>query len=171
MLETELVLREMVGLEEQALATIPYSTIRRLTWDHSRSSVKVGHGPAAVTPDSSECDESGGCIEDGDRKGDPDDLFVTIRVENSLELEDELKQRARAEARRARVEGQERMPRPSSIYLGMFAGYTKPKPFQRRRPNLSFTVPEGELPSLQVRVLLAAVVKSIVAYLKVLSIS
>lgn len=163
MLETELVLREMVGLIEENLATIPYSSIRRLTWDHSRSSVKVGHGPVAVPPGLSSDDESDSHVEDGSRSGDPDALFVTIRVENSLQLEDELKQRARAEARRARFLGQEQIPRPSSIYLGVFAGYTKPKPFQRRRPNLSFTVPDGELPSLKVRLLLTTTVEPLAA--------
>jgi hypothetical protein len=33
------------------------------------------------------------------------------------------------------------------MYVGMFAGETKPKPFQRKRPNLS-TLPNGKLPPL-----------------------
>ena len=35
------------------------------------------------------------------------------------------------------------------MYVGIFAGATKPKPFQRKRPNLS-RLPAGKLPSLQV---------------------
>ena len=38
---------------------------------------------------------------------------------------------------------------PSTMYVGIFAGATKPKPFQRKRPNLS-RLPAGKLPSLQV---------------------
>ena len=36
---------------------------------------------------------------------------------------------------------------PSSMYMGMFAGATKPKPFQRKRPNQS-NLPAGKLPTL-----------------------
>lgn len=155
MLETELTLSEAVGLAEQTLATIPYASIRRLTWDHSQSSLKIGFGPAAAL-NSEQRDEAAVSGSTGNKIvrtgdiGDPDAVFVSIRVENSLELEDELKQRARAETRRALASGQTSPQRPASVYLGMFAGVTKPKPFQRKRPNLSFTVPEGELPSLQV---------------------
>eukprot|EP00605_Chrysophyceae_sp_TOSAG23-4_P000698 GSChrysophyteH1.ASY1.ANO1.782.1 assembled CDS len=37
---------------------------------------------------------------------------------------------------------------PFPMYIGMFAGSTKPKPFQRKRPNLS-RLPSGKLPQLQ----------------------
>ena len=33
---------------------------------------------------------------------------------------------------------------PAFHYIGLFAGGTKPKPFQRRRANLSAIVPDGE---------------------------
>ena len=33
---------------------------------------------------------------------------------------------------------------PGFHYIGLFAGGTKPKPFQRRRANLSADVPDGE---------------------------
>lgn len=36
---------------------------------------------------------------------------------------------------------------PYPMYVGMFAGSTKPKPFQRKRPNLS-RLPAGKLPAL-----------------------
>lgn len=80
-------------------------------------------------------------------------VFISVRVENSIDLEDELKQRAKAEAVRARKAGRAAKAGPTSVYLGMFAGFTKPKPFQRKRPNLSFTVPEGKLPMLKVNFL------------------
>ncbi len=38
---------------------------------------------------------------------------------------------------------------PSPMYVGMFAGSHKPKPFQRKRPNLTH-LPAGKLPSLPV---------------------
>lgn len=141
MLATEFVLRETVGLEDQTLIGIPYAGIRRLTWDHSRSGLKVGHGPPMPE------------VEDvpSDATDDPDNVFVTIRVENSLELEEELKERGNEEVRRAAVAGLGRPTLPAAVYLGMFAGYTKPKPFQRKLPNLSATVPPGHLPSLQVK--------------------
>ena len=37
---------------------------------------------------------------------------------------------------------------PPFMYVGMFAGSTKPKPFQRKRPNIS-KIPAGKLPQLQ----------------------
>jgi hypothetical protein len=45
------------------------------------------------------------------------------------------------------------LERPPTTYcyhtdIGLFAGGTKPKPFQRRRANLSSTVPDGHLPAL-----------------------
>lgn len=140
MMETGLVVRETVGVAEQAVASVEYAEIRRLTWDHSQSSVRLGYA-------------SHRDLGDGSTQGetlDPDNVFISLRVLNSIELEDELKQRARAETSRALEAGREIPPNPSSVYLGMFAGYTKPKPFERKRPNLSFAVPEGELPSLQV---------------------
>ncbi len=36
---------------------------------------------------------------------------------------------------------------PSPTYVGMFAGATKPKPFQRKRPNISH-LPSAKLPTL-----------------------
>lgn len=140
MLGNEIVLQETTGLKDQTLTRIPYAAIRRLTWDHSQSSLKVGYAPSI--PEAEADSES--------VVSDPDDVFVTIRVENSLELEEELKQRGMAEIRRTSIAGLGRPALPSAVYLGMFAGVTKPKPFQRKRPNLSLAVPEGQLPSLQV---------------------
>lgn len=141
MMETELVLREIVGVVEKTVASVPYAAIRRLTWDHSQSSLKIGHAPMR----GSDCGSKG-------RERDPDDVYLSIRVENSLELEDELQQRGRAGRNRsAKATAEELATNASeSVYLGMFAGYTKPKPFERKHPNLSYTVAEGELPSLKV---------------------
>ena len=148
MMETELVVKEAVGVSERTVTCIPYAAIRQLTWDHSQSALKVDHTPSAWRVE-------GGCIGDGaDGRGANvgvgGDVFLSFRVENSIDLEDELKRRASAEAERTSAAGQRTPSAPASIYLGMFASSTKPKPFQRKRPNLSFTVPEGELPSLKV---------------------
>ncbi|CAM9137079.1 unnamed protein product [Hapterophycus canaliculatus] len=148
MLEREFLLKEAVGVVEQTVLRIPYSSIRVLTWDHATSSLKVEHLTIAVAEieDSTEAER---VLDDRADSSHQDVVFISVRVENSIDLEDELKQRARAEAVSARRAGQTPQASPTSVYLGMFAGFTKPKPFQRKRPNLSFTVPEGKLPTLQ----------------------
>lgn len=140
MMETDLVLKETVGVTEQTVASIPYAAILRLTWDHSQSSLKVDH----LLANNGSGDDISGELPLSN------EVFITLRVDNSIELEDELKQRAKAEARRAAEAGHSSNAIPASLYLGMYAGFTKPKPFQRKRPNLSFAVPEGDLPSLKV---------------------
>lgn len=47
----------------------------------------------------------------------------------SVELEGELKLRLASACKGNKP--------PNTLYVGMFAGATKPKPFQRKRPNLS----------------------------------
>jgi hypothetical protein len=71
-------------------------------------------------------------------EGDDANFFI-LTMENSIEFEGELKLRFSSN-RTARP--------PSTMYIGMFAGSTKPRPFQRKRPNLS-KLPSGKLPSLQ----------------------
>ena len=56
---------------------------------------------------------------------------------NTIELEGELKLRLTVPGVRP----------PTVMYVGMFAGESKPKPFQRKRPNLS-RLPIGKLPGL-----------------------
>lgn len=150
MMETELFLKEAVGVVEQTVARVPYASIRVLTWDHAASSLKVDHEETATSAAAAASKKEGGVADEGAKPGVPRRVFISVRVENSIDLEHELKQRAKAAAMYARSAG--RMPQapPTSVYLGMFAGFTKPKPFQRKRPNLSFTVPEGELPTLKV---------------------
>ena len=67
---------------------------------------------------------------------------LILELANSIEFEGELK--ARYQSLTARERGF-RVPMP--MYIGMFAGSTKPKPFQRKRPNLS-NLPAGKLPPL-----------------------
>jgi hypothetical protein len=77
----------------------------------------------------------------GEEEGDEDN-FVIMTMGNSVEFEGEMKLRflaMTASTRNARA--------PSTMYVGIFAGATKPKPFQRKRPNLSH-LPAGKLPTL-----------------------
>jgi hypothetical protein len=64
--------------------------------------------------------------------------FVILCVQNSVELEHELK---------LRLSNQKGIRMPAFNYVGMFAGTTKPKPFQRKRPNLTRQA-SGKLPPL-----------------------
>ena len=72
--------------------------------------------------------------------GNHDD-FTILTLNNSVEFERELR------ARFAQIAGPSfRIPSP--MYVGIFAGPNKPKPFQRKRPNLS-NLPQGKLPPLK----------------------
>jgi hypothetical protein len=80
----------------------------------------------------------------GDGSSDGQESFVILTMANSVEFEGELKLRFSGmvlNSRGARL--------PATMYVGVFAGATKPKPFQRKRPNLS-KLPAGKLPSLTV---------------------
>lgn len=66
--------------------------------------------------------------------------YVILTMQNSIELEGELRLRFS----NITVKG---IRMPSIMYIGMFAGSTKPKPFQRKRPNIS-SIASSKLPSL-----------------------
>lgn len=68
--------------------------------------------------------------------------YVIITLQNSVEFEGEMKLRLSAAASSHRG-----MKIPSPMYIGMFAGAHKPKPFQRKRPNLSY-IAASKLPTL-----------------------
>jgi hypothetical protein len=68
--------------------------------------------------------------------------YVIITLQNSVEFEGEMKLRLSAAASIHRG-----MKIPSPMYIGMFAGAHKPKPFQRKRPNLSY-IAASKLPTL-----------------------
>ncbi len=67
---------------------------------------------------------------------------MILTLANSVEFEAELKLRLSGMAAQNR-----NMKIPSPMYIGMFAGATKPKPFQRKRPNISH-LPSAKLPTL-----------------------
>lgn len=73
-----------------------------------------------------------------------DTTYIIFTLLNSIEFEGELKLRFGVFA--SSINRSFKTPTPT--YMGMFAGATKPKPFQRKRPNQSH-LPAGKLPSLQ----------------------
>jgi hypothetical protein len=73
---------------------------------------------------------------------DGSENFFIFSMGNSIEFESELKLRISA-----MVSKNPKAKPPTTMYVGVFAGATKPKPFQRKRPNLS-RLPPGKLPPL-----------------------
>ena len=71
-----------------------------------------------------------------------DDELVILTMAVSVEFEGELKLRLGSVATAGKG-----FKMPTTMYVGMFAGATKPKPFQRKRPNLSKLAP-SKLPHL-----------------------
>ena len=74
-------------------------------------------------------------------------MSLILKYENSLEIENEIKMRFKGIQRQAQTQGRAPPRMPPFEYVGMYAGPTKPKPFQRKRANLS-TRAQGKLPSL-----------------------
>lgn len=105
---------EDVGISSTKRVEVPYGSVTAVSWDHANSEVKLVSG-----------------------KQD-DESFCIIGLQNSVEVEQELK---------LRFSNQRGLRPPSTMYVGMFAGSTKPKPFQRKRPNLT-RLPAGKLPPL-----------------------
>jgi hypothetical protein len=78
------------------------------------------------------------------KRAEIEDCYVILHVPTSVELEHELKLRLQHMA-----SSRSNVKIPPFMYVGMFAGSTKPKPFQRKRPNIS-KIPSGKLPILSV---------------------
>jgi hypothetical protein len=72
----------------------------------------------------------------------PED-FAILTMANSVDFERELRLRF---VKTASKDGKWKIPTP--MYVGIFAGANKPKPFQRKRPNIS-NLPLGKLPGLR----------------------
>lgn len=102
---------------------LAWTEVQEIAWDHQQSQVRLKRRK-----------NSG---DDGDHP------FVIFLVANSLELEANIKLRLKGLI--ARVRGPSRLP--SSLYMGIFAGVTKPKPFQRKRASLTAD-PKEQLPPL-----------------------
>lgn len=97
------------------VVALQYKSLKLVLWDHQHSSFKMRT---------------------------IDDEFVIIAVENSLELEEELRKRFEEATKTSLL-----TMAPSFTYLGMFAGPTKPKPFDRKRANLT-PIKQSKLPPL-----------------------
>ena len=110
---------EEVGITTKKQIEISYNEIHGISWDHGNSEVKFD-----LTKD------------------DNGEVYIIIILANSIEFEGEVKLRFNGVAATHRG-----VKIPSPMYIGMFAGASKPKPFQRKRPNLS-RLPSGKLPQL-----------------------
>jgi len=120
------IIREEIGtsladMTKRDVLSKSYSEITKLSWDHSVSSVKI--------------------VFEGST--------IILRFENSLEIEAELRSRFTGIVRLAQKNAQVPPRQPAQEYMGMYAGPNKPKPFQRKRSNLSHR-PQGKLPALPV---------------------
>ena len=118
-----------MGIALKKNVDLPYRQITALSWDHANSEVKIEVS-------------GGGGNSDGEQEQQQHDQYVILTMAISVELEGELKLRLNGLA--AATKG---LKIPTSLYVGMFAGATKPKPFQRKRPNLS-DLPSSKLPPL-----------------------
>jgi len=127
---------EELGIALKKNIDLPYRQITALSWDHANSEVKI-----EVSGGGGGSSSSGGGG-DGDQQDQPHEQYVILTMAISVELEGELKLRLNGLA--AATKG---LKIPTSLYVGMFAGATKPKPFQRKRPNLS-DLPSSKLPPL-----------------------
>jgi hypothetical protein len=123
---------ELLGLSKTYFKYPFTFQISGLWWDHANSEVKIEvrfgshHGKTAPSETGSDTEEQ----------------FIILTMAISVELEGELKLRLAGLAASTRG-----IKVPPSMYVGIFAGDTKPKPFQRKRPNLS-DLPTSKLPPL-----------------------
>eukprot|EP01038_Epipyxis_sp_PR26KG_P004272 gene4272-6051_t len=115
----ELEVVEDVGITARKQASLRYAEIIGISWDHANSEVKL-----AI------------------KNSEDTESYLIFTLANSIEFEGELKLRLNGVAAANRD-----FKVPSPMYVGMFAGATKPKPFQRKRPNVS-NLPSGKLPTL-----------------------
>jgi hypothetical protein len=111
---------EEKGLSDTTRLELTYADITAIEWDHSTSAVKISL-----------------------EKQDTNENFAIFGLESSVQFEHEMKLRLSG-----MVHQNNQLSLPTFTYVGMFAGGSKPKPFQRKRPNLS-KIPSGKLPSLE----------------------
>lgn len=114
----------LADMKKRQLVALNYSRVRMLEWDHSASAAKFYT-----------------------TYGEADGTSIIVKVVNSLELESELQLRFKGLIRQCRMQGLTPPKVPAFAYVGMYAGATKPKPFQRKRASLSHQK-QGKLPPL-----------------------
>ena len=108
-----------VNERERSVLSLYFRDIAKILWDHQQSGIKFTTHEGAI---------------------------LSLEVENSLELEQNLSLRFAGAVREQMLEPQ---ATPGYGYLGMFAGPTKPKPFERKRANLTSLI-QGKMPPLAV---------------------
>eukprot|EP00603_Paraphysomonas_imperforata_P000315 CAMPEP_0114428120 /NCGR_PEP_ID=MMETSP0103-20121206/8751_1 /TAXON_ID=37642 ORGANISM="Paraphysomonas imperforata, Strain PA2" /NCGR_SAMPLE_ID=MMETSP0103 /ASSEMBLY_ACC=CAM_ASM_000201 /LENGTH=958 /DNA_ID=CAMNT_0001597305 /DNA_START=40 /DNA_END=2916 /DNA_ORIENTATION=+ len=114
---------DALALADRKKATLAYSQITEVGFDHDRCEVKFTMAPNTPSPGADKAESS----------------TVIMGIPSTVEFEHEIKLRFTHQT--------SGMKAPPVTYVGMFAGSTKPKPFQRKRPNIS-TIPTGKLPPL-----------------------
>lgn len=108
------------SIRDRKIVDLKYVQVDEVGFDHSSFEVKLNIKKEAGSEQS----------------------LVIFSVPDSVEFEREL--RVRFSSMASRSQG---VKVPAINYVGMFAGATKPKPFQRKRPNIS-KIPQGKLPPL-----------------------
>jgi hypothetical protein len=109
-----------VNERERLVTSVLFKNMQKITWDHQNTSTRIEIRAATAGE------------------------FLTLEVENSLELEQNLSLRFVGAVREKLLAPTQV---PSFSYLGMFAGPTKPKPFERKRANLT-QIKQGKMPPL-----------------------
>lgn len=121
---------EAVSLADRKKAVLPFLHITEVGFDHDRCQVKF------TIREGTDASEE-------DREGHHSSTMI-LKLPNLVEFEHEIKLRFN---NLANSPAGMKMKIPPVNYVGMFAGSTKPKPFQRKRPNIS-SIPSGKLPPL-----------------------
>jgi hypothetical protein len=109
-----------VNERERLVTSLSFKNMQKILWDHQNTSLRIEIRAAAAGE------------------------FMTFNVENSLELEQNLGLRFIGAVREKLCAASQL---PTFSYLGMFAGPTKPKPFERKRANLT-AIQQGKMPPL-----------------------
>ena len=117
---------------DRLVLSLHFKDVTCATWDHQHTSVKFDVRPHG----------GGGAYQAEPETGRPP--FLTLQIENSLELERNLGLRFVGAVREQLLSPGKA---PSFSYIGMFAGPTKPKPFERKRANLT-VIKQGKMPPL-----------------------
>lgn len=113
---------DALAISDRKKVNVPYVGITDVGFDHDRCEVKF-------------------TIKDTDSASTTTSTVI-LGIPSTVEFEHEIKLRFTNLA-----SSRPSMKVPPVSYVGMFAGSTKPKPFQRKRPNIS-TIPSGKLPPL-----------------------
>ena len=125
----------MGDMRQRTVLQIKWTDLSEIAWDHQQSQVRFTKpSPSASSP-------TGAAGQPPPPRPAPS--CCIFLVGNSIELEGNIKLRLAG----LRKKLGNTIRTPTSLYVGMFAGVTKPKPFQRKRASLT-TDPSEALPPL-----------------------